>query len=83
MVVARLGFFLALRELPNPTVATGCFLALRGPPNPVNYDTKRLRLAKYFVNYSIQAPLGGSWGRCGALLGEIWGPVDGILMGLS
>ena len=58
-VRTRLGGCVALRELPNPTVATGCFLALRGPPNPVNDDTKRLRLAKYLVNYSIQAPSGG------------------------
>ena len=61
----------------------GCFLALREPPNPVNYDTKRLRLAKYLVNYSIQAPLGRSWGRCGALLGEVWGPVGAVLLVLS
>ena len=32
----------------------GCFLGLREPPNPVNYDTKRLRLAKYLVNYGMK-----------------------------
>ena len=60
MVAARLGFFWALRELPNPTVATGCFLALRGPSNPVNYDTKRLRLAKYLVKLRYEMLSGGT-----------------------
>ena len=41
MVAARLGCFLALREPPNPTVATGCFLgpARTTKPCKLRYKT--------------------------------------------
>ena len=57
--------------LATATIATECFLALREPPNSVNYNTKRLRLAKYPVNCSIRAP----WGR---VLGSLWGSLAGV-----
>ena len=30
------------------------FLGLREPPNFANYDTQRLRCAKYFANYAME-----------------------------
>ena len=61
----------------------GCFLGLREPPNPVNYDTKRLRLAKYLVNYSIRAPLVGVLGPLWGSLAGVEGLVTAFLRGLS
>ena len=83
MVAARLGCFLALREPPNPTVATGCFLGPARTTKPCKLRYKTASTSQILRKLQHSGPFGGSWGRCGALLGEIWGPLDGILMGLS
>ena len=71
-------FLLRKRILEMSFGPATTFLAPRGPRNLVNYDTKRLRLAKYLVNYSVRPPLGGSWGPFGRDLGACRRNFDGF-----
>ena len=51
-----------------------------GPPNPINYNTKRLRLAKYLVTCSIRPLWEGVLGPLWGSLTEVWVPLDRILL---
>ena len=70
MVAARLGCFLALREPPNPTVATGCFLgpARTTKPCKLRYKTASTSQIPRKLQYSgpfggVLGPLRGPFGR--------------------
>ena len=80
MVAARLGCFLALREPPNPTVATGCFLGPARTTKPCKLRYKTASTSQIPRKLQCSAPFGGV---LGPFWGEVWGPVGAVLVGLS
>ena len=76
MVAARLGCFLALREPPNPTVATGCFLGPARTTKPCKLRYKTASTSQIPRKLQCSAPFGGVlgpfWGRSGGLSVRFW-----------